>query len=82
MESAFLTSELDGGEWSDSRAGRFTPEERATGTHSTVCWVGPRAGLDVAANRKIPAPCRESNPGRQACSLIIMLTALPRLHRA
>jgi hypothetical protein len=26
---AFLTSVLDGGEWSDSNPGRFTPTERA-----------------------------------------------------
>jgi hypothetical protein len=25
-------------------------------------WVGPRAGLDVVAKRKIPSPRRESNP--------------------
>jgi hypothetical protein len=28
-----LTSALDGGEWSVSRPGRFTPTERAPGTH-------------------------------------------------
>jgi hypothetical protein len=33
-----LTSALDGGEWSASRPGRFTPRERAPGTH----WVGVR----------------------------------------
>jgi len=27
-----LTSALDGGEWSASRPGRFTPRERAPGT--------------------------------------------------
>jgi hypothetical protein len=36
-----LTSELVAGEWSASRAGRFTPEERAPGSHSTGGWVGP-----------------------------------------
>jgi hypothetical protein len=30
---AFLTSALDGGEWSSSRPGRFIPRERARGTH-------------------------------------------------
>jgi hypothetical protein len=30
---AFLTSALDGGEWSASRPVRFTPRERALGTH-------------------------------------------------
>jgi hypothetical protein len=31
----FLTSALDGGEFSASRPGRFTPGERAPGTH----WI-------------------------------------------
>jgi hypothetical protein len=42
----FLTSALDGGEWSASRPGRFTPGERASGTHWIGVWVGSRAGLD------------------------------------
>jgi hypothetical protein len=25
-------------------------------------WVGPRAGLDAVLKRKIPSPCRKSNP--------------------
>jgi hypothetical protein len=29
----FLTSALDGGEWSASHPGRFIPGERAPGTH-------------------------------------------------
>jgi hypothetical protein len=37
----FLTSELAGGEWSASRPGRFTPEERAPGTHWIGGWVDP-----------------------------------------
>jgi hypothetical protein len=41
-----LTSALDGGEWSASRPGRFTPRERAPGTHWIGGWVGPRAVLD------------------------------------
>jgi hypothetical protein len=44
---AFLTSALDGGEWSASHHGRFTPRERAPGTHWIGGWVGPRAGLDA-----------------------------------
>jgi hypothetical protein len=42
----FLTSALVRGEWSASRPGRFTPEERAPGTHWIGGWVNPRAGLD------------------------------------
>jgi hypothetical protein len=48
----FLTSALAGGEWLASRPGRFTPGERAPGTH----WIGgrvrPRAGLDDVEKRK------------------------------
>jgi hypothetical protein len=47
---AFLTSALDGGEWPDSTSGGFT-----AGTNLTGDWVGPRASLDAAANRKIAA---------------------------
>jgi hypothetical protein len=36
-----LTSVLDGGDWSASRPGRFTPRERAPGTHWIGGWVGP-----------------------------------------
>jgi hypothetical protein len=36
----FLTSELNGGKWSASRSGRFSPEERATSTQWIGCMVG------------------------------------------
>jgi hypothetical protein len=48
----FLTSAPVGGEWSASRPGRFTPGERAPGTHWIGGWVGPRAGLDNVEKRK------------------------------
>jgi hypothetical protein len=57
-----LISVLDGGKWSASRLCRFTPRERAHGTHWIGDWVGPRAVLDAAVKRKIPSPRRESNP--------------------
>jgi hypothetical protein len=41
----FLTSALVGGEWSASRPGRFTPGERAPGTHYIGGWVDPKSGL-------------------------------------
>jgi hypothetical protein len=56
-----LTLALDGGEWSGSRPDRFTPRERAPGTHWIGGWVGPRAVLDTVVKRKIPSPCQESN---------------------
>jgi hypothetical protein len=57
-----LTSALDGSEWSASRPSRFTPRERATGTHWIRGWVGLRIVLDAVVKRKIPSPRRESNP--------------------
>jgi hypothetical protein len=41
----FLTSALDGGEWSASRPGRLTPRERAPGTYWIGGWVGPTIPL-------------------------------------
>jgi hypothetical protein len=57
-----LTSALDGGEWSASRPGRFTPREIAPGTHWIGGWVGPRAVQDAVVKRKIPSLRWESNP--------------------
>jgi hypothetical protein len=48
-----LTSALDGGEWSASRPGRFTPRERSPGTDWIGSWVGPRAVLDAVVKGKI-----------------------------
>jgi hypothetical protein len=56
-----LTSALDGGTWSASRPGRFTPRERAAGTHCIGGWVGPRAVLEAVVKRNLPSPHRESN---------------------
>jgi hypothetical protein len=52
VDPLFLTSALAGGEWSASRPSRFTPKERATGTHWIGGWVDPRAGLDYVEKRK------------------------------
>jgi hypothetical protein len=48
-------SALVGGEWSASRPCRFTPGERAPGTHFIGGWVDPRAGLDDM-EKWTPAP--------------------------
>jgi hypothetical protein len=56
-----LTSALDGGEWSASRPGRFTPRERPLGTHWIGGWVGPRAVLDAVVKRRIPSFRQKSN---------------------
>jgi hypothetical protein len=47
-----LTLALVGGEWSTSRPGRFTPGERAPGTHRIGGWVDLRAGLNDLEKRK------------------------------
>jgi hypothetical protein len=57
-----LTLALDGGDLSASRPVRFTPSERAPGTHWIGGWVGPRAVLDAVVKRQIPNSRRESNP--------------------
>jgi hypothetical protein len=48
----FLTSALDGGEWSASRPYRFNQEDRTTGPHWIEACAGPRAGLDAMKMRK------------------------------
>jgi len=62
---SFLNSALDGGEWSAS-----CPGVRVRGTHSVAGWVGSRTGLDAVAKRE---------KGHLACSLVSMLTQIPRL---
>jgi hypothetical protein len=59
---AFLTSALDGGEWSASRPDRALPRRKTAGTHCTGGWVGLRAGLDTEVTGKFLCPCRGPNP--------------------
>jgi hypothetical protein len=56
---AFLTSVLDGSEWSAS-----APGKGARSTHWIEGWVGPGAGLDAMAKRENPFPFRVSKPVR------------------
>jgi hypothetical protein len=49
---AFLTSALDGNEWSASHPGPFTLRERAPGTYWIGGWMGPTAGLDTAVVKR------------------------------
>jgi hypothetical protein len=48
----FLTSTLVGGQWSTSRPDRYTPGERAAGTHWIGGWADLRAGQDDLEKRK------------------------------
>jgi hypothetical protein len=52
----FLTLALDGGAWSASGPGYFTPTERVSDTHWIGGWVYPRASLDAVEKRKISYP--------------------------
>jgi hypothetical protein len=56
----FLTSALAGDEWSASRDGRFTPGERALGTHR-IGWVDPTASLEDVEKTLEPTRTRDSN---------------------
>jgi hypothetical protein len=47
-----LISALEGGEWSDSRPGRFTSGGIVPGTRWIGGWVCPKAGLDAVNKRK------------------------------
>jgi len=60
-----LTSALDGGQWSASRLGRFTPGERTPVTH----WTGDWADLDAVEKKKKFYHClrRKLNPTCSWC---------------
>jgi hypothetical protein len=51
-----FTSVLEGGEWSASRRGRFTPRERVSGAHLTGGLGGPQSRSGRSDRG------RESNP--------------------
>jgi hypothetical protein len=76
-----LISALDGGEWSASRLGRFTPRERAPGTRWIGGWVGPRAVLDAVAKRKIPAPAGNRTLEPRSFSLYTIINYFFRHYR-
>jgi len=42
------------------------PGKRAFGISWIGGWVGPIVALDAVATRKIPSPCRESNPSQDS----------------
>jgi hypothetical protein len=57
IASSILTSTLDGGEWSASRPGRFTPRKEPP----VGGWVGRRAGLR-AVEKNLALPGIEPRP--------------------
>jgi hypothetical protein len=56
------------------------PWEWTPGTHWIGGWVGPRAGLDAGAGRKILCPCQGSNPNRPAHSQTLYCLIYSTLH--
>jgi hypothetical protein len=71
---AFLTSELDRGEWLASRLGRFTPRESVPrSNHWIGGWVGPWVGVDTVGKRKNPWLSWDSKLGHPAWSLVPVL---------
>jgi hypothetical protein len=70
----FLTSTLDGGEWSASLPCRFSPKERHPAAHWIGGPVGPSVCVDVVERREYVAlPRRELGP----CS--VLSTTIPTL---
>jgi hypothetical protein len=67
----FLPSPRDGGEWSPSRPGCFTPR------HPSGKKLGdPQSRSGRNSDEKISCPCRKSNPGRPAHSLVSIMTVV------
>jgi hypothetical protein len=71
----FLTSTLDGDEWSNSHPSHYIPGVRALCTH----WI-PQSGSEHGSEEQMSNNCpfRKSNPGRPARNLVTILTELPR----
>jgi hypothetical protein len=63
IDPSLLTLAVDGGEWSASRPGRFTPGESASTTHWVGGCVGTRTSLGTVKKWKISCPYRQSNLG-------------------
>jgi len=77
----FLTSVLDGGEWSASPPGQFTTGEGVPSSHWIGGWVGPTASLDAVARRNIPCLSQELDCGCPAHSLVTLQTELSQFLR-
>jgi hypothetical protein len=73
----FLSTVLDGDEWSASRFARLTPRKRAL----VPILYGPQSRFVRGTKRKksFQRPYREYNPGRPARTVFTILTELPRL---
>jgi hypothetical protein len=61
---AFLTLVLDGGEWTVSRRGRFTPRAKSPRYPLDRRLGGPHSLSGCGGEEKNPCFCRESNSSR------------------
>jgi len=59
---AFLTSALDGREWSASELGRFYPGERSSGTTGLEAGWAPEAVWVRWRRERIPTPAENWTP--------------------
>jgi hypothetical protein len=77
---SFLTSAVDGGEWSASLPARFYRRELPPppGNNCVGDWVSPRVSLDAMEKRKISSACRESNPDPPARSPSLYRLSCPK----
>lgn len=73
----------NGGEWVDSRLGRFTTVKRAPPPPPMKKLGGAQTRLGVTERRKICYPCRKRNPllGRPAPTPEAITTRLSALHK-
>jgi hypothetical protein len=78
----FLTSALDGGEWSSLLRGRFT--RRGRGWAPDTVWIGswmdPTAGLEAWEEGEIFCPYRESNHVQSLSWLLYQVMAKGDCH--
>jgi hypothetical protein len=58
----FLTSALEGGEWSASRPGCTLPPGEVPGTHLIEVWMDSRAQKDLEAKGQILCSVGDQNP--------------------
>jgi hypothetical protein len=67
---SFISSAVDGGEWSSSRPGRVLPPGKGPpGTNCTGSWVGPRAGVNTEDRGKIISPLLGIEPRSPGCPI-------------
>jgi hypothetical protein len=66
---------MDGGEWSASHTGIFTPRKSTSGTHRTVGWVVPKP-VWMLGRRKISYPARNRTLAVQPIAILTKLRTL------